>query len=423
MSDRRAFALCSPGPLLLLAGACLCPSAMAETSPWYVGVSQGLAHESNLYRVDTATPIGSLSRSDTVSNTSLVAGLDQPIGRQRLYGDAKLGVNRYSHNDYLNDNSYTLTTGLDWSTIERFSGNLGMASSRNQRSFNVDSGPNLVETRKNNENVAQVDATLRVGVATPLTLEAAVGYRRVGYSAPEYGSSQYQQVRGSLGVRYRPRIATFGVSFSLADSRYETSPTQAPGGQSAEKVRRSSLDLTVNWPSSGASSVYARLSPTRVAYHQFTQRDFSGLTGALKWNWLPTGKLNVETRLVHDISQESNFETFGGPVVVGTSNTGRTTTELHLVVGYELMAKIALSAALGTSHRSLEKAANVSGLSVVTAKGSDDTNTLSIGARWTPLRSVQVGCNVARDHRSASGGLTQDYSASSASCYGQLTLR
>lgn len=420
MSDRRAAAL---RPLALLALACLFPTAMAESSPWYAGVSQALTQESNLYRIDTTTPIGNLSRSDTVSNTALVAGFDQSMGRQRLFGNAKLGLNRYSKNDYLNDNSYTLTAGLDGSTIERLSGNLALAASRNQRSFNVDSGPNAIETRKNNENVAQIDASFRVGVVTPLTLEATLGYRRLDYSAPEYDSSQYRQGRGSLGVRYRPGITTLGASFSLADSQYRTSAAQAASGQAAEQVRRTSLDLTVNWPASGSSNVYARLSPTRVAYDQFTQRDYSGLTGALKWNWLPTGKLNLETRLVHDISQDSNFETFGGPLVVGTSNTGRTTTDLRLAVGYELTAKIAVNVVLGASHRALEQTANVSGLSVVAATGSDDTHTLSIGARWTPLRSVQLGCNMARDRRAASGGLTQAYRANTVSCNGQFTLQ
>jgi hypothetical protein len=165
------------------------------------------------------------------------------------------------------------------------------------------------------------------------------------------------------------------------------------------------------------------VSPTHVAYDQFTQRDYSGLTGALRWNWLPTGKLNIETRLVHDISQDSNFEAFGGPLVVGTSNTGRTTTELRLAVGYELTAKVALNAALGTAHRTIEQTANLSGVSVVTATASDDTATLSLGARWTPLRSVQLGCNVARDQRAARGGLTQDYRAGTLSCYGQFTLQ
>ena len=424
MSDRRATALRPPGLYSLLALVCLCPAAVAESSPWYLGVSQGLSYDSNLYRIDTNTPLGAgFSRGETVATTSLVAGLDQPIGRQRLYGNAKLGVNRYRNNDYLNDTIYNVTTGLDWSTVERVSGNLGLVASRSQRSFNVDTGPSASETRKNSENVAQLDASVRVGVVTPLTLEATLGYRRVGYSAPEYDSSQYRQSRGSVGMRYRPGTTSFGATLSLADSNYDESATPPAGGQAAEKVRRTSLDLTVNWPASGSSSVFARLSPTRVTYDQFTQRDFSGLTGALKWDWLPTGKLSVESRLVHDIGQDSNFETFGGPLVVGTSNTGRTTTELRLAAGYELTAKIALNAALGTSHRRLERTANASGLSIVTATGSDDTTTLSLGARWTPLRSVQAGCSVGRDQRAASGGLTQDYRAKTVSCYGQFTLQ
>jgi hypothetical protein len=420
MFDRRALARCLFAPLAL---ACLCPAALAETSPWYVGLAERLTHESNLYRVDTATALGQLSRSDTVSSTSLVAGLDQPLGRQRLFGNATLSANRYRSNDYLNDNSYALTGGLDWSSVERLSGNLGVAASRNQRSFNVDSGPGVSETRKNNESVAQVDATVRAGEVTRLTLEGTLGHRRVSYSAPEYAGSQYQQNRGSLGLRYRPGVATFGAALSLADSRYEASPSQAATGQAAEQVRRSSLDLSVNWPASGASNVYARLSPTRATYSEFTQRDFSGLTGALRWNWAPTGKLSVDTRFVHDISQDSSFETFGGTAVVGTSNTGRTTTELRFTVGYDMTAKTALTAMLGTMHRRLEQTANVASLSVVTAVGSDDTNTLSIGLRWTPQRSLQMGCNAAREQRSAAGRLTQAYRADTFNCYGQFTLQ
>lgn len=396
---------------------------MAQTSPWYVGVAQAVTHESNLFRVDAATPIGRLSRSDTVSNTSLVAGLDQPIGRQRVHANARLGTNRYRNNDYLDDSSYALTTGLDWSTIERVSGAAGVVASRNQRSFNVDSGPNVIETRKNNESVAQIDTSIRIGVVTPLTLEATWGHRRVQYSAPEFDGAEYRQGRVSLGARYRPRIVSFGAALSLADSRYAASPTQLAAGQPAERVRRTSLDLTVDWPASGASLLYARLSPTRAAYDQFTQRDFSGLTGALKWQWLPSGKLKLETRLVHDIGQDSSFETFGGPVVVGTSNTGRTTTDLNLELGYAVTAKIALSAVLGTSHRRLEQVASAPGLALVTANGSDDTSTLSLGVQWTALRSVMLGCNLARAQRAASGGLTQDYRSRTLACVGRFTLQ
>lgn len=419
MSDRlhTRSPSCAHAPTLLalvLAG--LCPLAGAEANPWYLGVSQAFAYDSNLYRIDDNVSLGDgFSRSDTISTTSLVGGIDQPIGRQRLFGNMSVGYNRYANNDYLNNTSYRLTGGLDWSTVERFSGNVSVASSEQQRRFNVDTPPGAApETEQNLERVNQVDAVFRAGTVTRLTLEASLGFRRVDYTAPDFASSEYDQTRGSLGLRYRPGIATFGAAVSLADTDYNVS---------AERVQRTALDFTGSWPANGVSSLFVRLSPTRVEYDQFSERDFDGLTGSLRWLWLPTGKLNIETRLVHDIGQDSSFESFGGPVVVGTNNTGRTTTELRLAAGYELSAKVAMNATLSTSHRSLEQTTNVSGQAIVTGTGSDDTVVLSLGARWTPLRSVQVGCDVARDQRSASGGLTQDYSANTISCYGQFTLQ
>jgi hypothetical protein len=399
---------------MLLAG--LCPLAGAETSPWYLGVSQAFAYDSNLYRIDdNVTLTDGYSRSDTISTTSLVGGIDQPIGRQRLFGNATVGYNGYANNDYLNNTSYSLTGGLDWSTAERFSGNVSVAASEQQRRFNVDTAPGAPpETRQNLERVNQVDAIFRAGTVTRLTLEGSLGFRKLDYTAAEYASSEYDQTRGSLGVRYRPGIATFGAAVSLAETDYNTT---------AERVRRTALDFTGSWPANGISSLFVRLSPTRVEYDQFSERDFTGLTGSVRWLWLPTGKLNIETRLVHDIGQDSNFESFGGPVVIGTNNTGRTTTELRLAAGYELTAKVAMNASLSTSHRSLEQTTNVAGQSIVTGTGSDDSTLFSLGARWTPLRSTQVGCNLGRDQRSASGGLTQDYSANTVSCYGQFTLQ
>ena len=422
MTDRRHArprALAPSPTLLALLLAGLCPLAGAEANPWYLGVSQAFAYDSNLYRVDDTTDLNlgrnpsltPLSRSDTISTTSLVGGIDQPIGRQRVFGNATVGYNGYANNDYLNSTSYSLTGGLDWSTVERFSGKVSVAASEQQRKFN-----DTNDTEKNLERVNQVDAVFRAGTVTRLTLEGSLGFRKLDYSAAAFASSEYDQTRGSIGVRYRPGIATFGASVGLSDTDYNTTN---------ERVRRTSLDLTGSWPANGISSLFVRLSPTRVEYDQFSQRDFDGLTGSLRWNWLPTGKLNVETRLVHDIGQDSNFETFGGPVALGTSNTGRITTELRVAAGYELTAKVAMNAALSTAYRSLEETTVVGDSAVVTGTGSDNTFTFSLGARWTPLRSTQVGCNLGRDQRSVSGNIRGNdaYSANTVSCYGQFTLQ
>ena len=73
--------------------------AQAQTSPWYIGVNQRFEHHTNLFQ-STAQEV-----SDTVSTTSVVAGLDQPIGRQRLYGRLTAGTSRYAERSDLNHNA------------------------------------------------------------------------------------------------------------------------------------------------------------------------------------------------------------------------------------------------------------------------------------------------------------------------------
>jgi hypothetical protein len=405
--------------LLALAGAAL--PAAAETSPWYVGISQAFTHDSNLYRIDSATPLDpGLSRSDTISSTSLVGGLDQPIGRQRVYGSLLLSANRYKNNDDLNGSSYRISGGLDWSTIERFSGNVNVSASQNQRQFNVDTAPGEVETQKNDETIEQIDAVFRAGVVTRLTLEAGVGYRQVGYSAASYANSEYDQTTGSLGLRYRPGIATFGVAYRHAQTNYADNGTELVNDNT-----RDSIDLTVSWPASGNSSLYLRISPTRVDYDNFNERDFDGVTGALRWGWTPTGKLKLGTRLVYDIGQDSAFVRLDSPTLpFGTSNTGRTSTELLLSADYEATAKIAVTSSLGYTHRSLEGSVNEGGQSSDTGDGSDNTTVFSLGARWSPTRSVQLGCEYGHDRRSVSGQPPrQAYSANTFSCFGQFVVQ
>jgi hypothetical protein len=404
--------------LLVLAGTAL--PAAAESNPWYLGVSQAFTYDSNLYRVDSATPLDpGLSRSDTISSTSLVGGLDQPIGRQRVYGSLLVSANRYNSNDELNGTSYRISGGLDWSTVERFSGNLSVAASQNQRQFNVDTAPGQVETRKNDETVEQIDFVVRAGAVTRLTLEGSVGYRQLGYSSEFYQSSEYDQTRGSIGVRYRPGIATFGAAYRHAQTDYKVAV-----GDRVNDNTRDSIDLTVNWPASGNSSLYARISPTQVRYDSFSERDFDGVTGAVKWDWSPTGKVKTAAQLVYDIGQDSNFERFGGPLnPTGTSTTGRTSTELLLSADYEATAKIAVSTSLGYTRRSLDRNLTLGGQQTDAGDGRDNTTVFTLGARWLPTRSTQLGCEVGHDRRSASGGLTQDYSANTVSCFGQFVLQ
>ena len=62
---------------LMLASA---QSAWAEANPYYIGVSQSVTRNSNVFR----TPNDQADRGDTISSTGLNAGIDQPFRLQPL---------------------------------------------------------------------------------------------------------------------------------------------------------------------------------------------------------------------------------------------------------------------------------------------------------------------------------------------------
>jgi hypothetical protein len=125
--------------LLCLTMALAAPAAWAQSSPWYVGGSVGVTHDSNLLRLGKPDPVpAGLSQSDTTTSVALIGGLDQPIGRQRLSGSFSLRDNRFDRNEKYNNQSYNLGGSLQWSSVYRLSGSLSAGVSRNLSTFNSD---------------------------------------------------------------------------------------------------------------------------------------------------------------------------------------------------------------------------------------------------------------------------------------------
>ncbi len=415
--------------LLCLAAAlaCVAPaSAWAEGNPYYLGVSQSLAHESNLYRLGDGQVLAAgsaASRSDTVSTTSLFGGVDQSIGRQRVYGSAFLRANRYQHNGGLNNESYALNLGLDWSTVKRLSGTLSVGADQSLAQFNSRTSTNSIETKKNLTRTEQVNANFHLGVVTRYTAEASLGYLQRSYSATEYDPYEFQQTSGSLGMRYRPsNLLALGAALRLTRATYPRF-SNVGGVFESDRLNRQDIDFTADWQPSGASQLSARLSPTRSNYDRNKLSDFSGLTGAASWAWQATGKLKLTTHLTRDTGQSAaavNLGIFG----TGVTDYSQTTTALQLRGAYDLSAKIALTSAVAYAHRALVNTQSSTFVAGQSTTGSDNTTTLALGARWTPYRSVQLGCDVSTENRgSSNAALSVPLGASSFSCYGQFTLQ
>jgi hypothetical protein len=396
-------------------------AAHAEANPWYIGGSQTFARESNLLRLSNGQePPPGYSKSDTVSSTALLAGLDQAFGRQRGYGTLAVRANRFSENDIYDNLSYNLNAGLDWSTIERVSGTLAAGASQNLSSFNLQEIGLLTE--KNTEDTQTLDASVRVGLVTEYALEARYGYRRVENSLeePSVQSRNFRQNTASLGLLWRPSSATtVGVALRGEKGIYPEFFV-FNGIALADRFTSQDLDFTFNHKASGASRIDVRLSYGTTEYDLATTRDFRGLTGAVTWDWQASGKSRLKLRLSHDTGQDSYA--YSSSNTGGTADYSQVNTTLRVQGDHDLTSKVGLTAALSYANRDLVRTLpNLSG--PIKSHGTEYDTIFSLGARWAPTRSVLLGCDASTERRRGEGDLVSDLDADRFSCYAQFTLQ
>lgn len=402
---------------LLMAGA---SGARADDdpNPYYIGVSQSFTHDSNVFRTPTA-------RGDSYSSTGLVGGLDQPIGRQRVYASGNVRTNRFQDISELNNISYGLNAGLDWSTIERLSGTVKLSLNESLATYGSTNQQQL--SKKNVENNGQFQARVQWGLVSLLSLDSAFTHQQLRYSAPEYNRYETNQDAVSFGVKYRPSgPLTLGAGLRHTRGDYPN-VTNVSGSKYA--YSRNDLDLTANWIPTGRSTVQGRLSFGKQRYNDASARDFSGTTGALTWLYRPTGKLSFSTALSRDTGQESSFQSLNlnGTPATAIGDNSRLTNSLSLNGGYSATGKINVNAGARYVRRSLvDTLALSNGVPIPATEGRDTIRSVSLGATYTPTRNWLLACNVARDSRSVSEGTalsSYPYTANTASCSAQFTLQ
>jgi hypothetical protein len=400
---------------LLLAGllaSMLASQAQAQQSPYSAGASVTVNRDSNLFRAAK----GLSTQGDTYTATGLRLGLDQTFGRQRLVASLDGNVNRFSRHTELDNKDYALSTQLEWSTLERLSGVLSAGANQslyqdrdNTQQF---TGRNILRSRN-------LGLQAQLGVVTDVSFDAGMSANQDRYSAASFASRNIDQVSTNGGLRVRPGS---GLSLRLglrhSNGRYAHATPVAE-----DKTKRDDIDFSTVVEASGASTFNARVSRTRLGHSLAGQTDSRGWTGALGWNWRPTGKLTVDVNLGRDSALGSTD--FNNQLTQLTSSNTNVQNTAGLRVNWEATAAWRVASSLSYAHRTLDNRldAGVLGSNVVTA--TDRTASFSLGLRYLPVRNVELGCNVGREDRSTdtTSNLTLGYAVTTASCFGQVYLR
>jgi hypothetical protein len=309
-----------------------------------------------------------------------------------------------------------LSSQLEWSTLERLSGVLsaGAHQSLYQDRDNTQqfTGRNILRSRN-------LGLQAQLGVVTDVSFDAGMSANQDRYSAASFASRNIDQVSTNGGLRVRPGS---GLSLRLglrhSNGRYAHATPVAE-----DKTKRDDIDFSTVVEASGASTFNARVSRTRLGHSLAGQTDSRGWTGALGWNWRPTGKLTVDVNLGRDSALGSTD--FNNQLTQLTSSNTNVQNTAGLRVNWEATAAWRVASSLSYAHRTLDNRldAGVLGSNAVTA--TDRTASFSLGLRYLPVRNVELGCNVGREDRSTdtSTNLTLAYAVTTASCFGQVYLR
>ena len=374
----------------------------------YVGGTVGLGHDTNVFR----TPKNVTATPDIYGFVGLIAGIDQPVGRQRLFVDASLRTTRYQDITQLNNEGYALRGGIDWETVGRLSGNLTAQANQTLARYGVAGA--AVITDRNLERVQELRGNAVWGAQQTLGAEIGGATRNLEYSNV---AAQGQNVREDSingGLRYRPSdLIRFGVGVRFTDGRYPKFFAAAPGSAAPLEYERRDVDFTVNWTPTGRSTLEARLSGTSQEYQQDPSRDFDGVTGSLSWLFRVGGRLGMRADIFRDTGTGATFLLLGQARTGAVGDNSGVATGYRLGGTYEITGKTQAEFNLGQTRREFDGA----------GAGNDTTTTYGVGLRWAATRAVGVGCQISGEQRSSSSVLSSDYSARLVLCTAQMVLR
>jgi hypothetical protein len=398
---------------VLLAAAVL---AHAETSPYYIGVSQAFSYDSNVFR-----QIDAFAKSSSWSSTALVAGFDQPYGRQRFYATANVAANIYQQLSELDNTSYAVNGGWDWDTIERLSGKL--YASFNQNLDNYGGLQQNIGAIKNIQNLAQAYGTLQWGQVSLLALDARLAYSSLRNSEDrlQFTRDDLDQASGSLGVRKE-----FGGQLDMG-----TGLTYTRGNYTVieREFDRYDYYISANWRASGQSTLSGRLNYSDWSYTGVNPYDESGLTGWVRWAYTPTGKLSLNTFFSYDTLANSGLTETGGVNPGSQGDSNQLTSSLQFSVNYAATAKINVNAFVNFYARTRDLLLNPPpGFPPLPVETRDRVTNLGLGANWAPSRNWLLSCNLSFDDRNQSSNsgdpsLLSPYTAWGASCSAQFVLQ
>jgi exopolysaccharide biosynthesis operon protein EpsL len=305
---------------------------------------------------------------------------------QRFQASVVDTITRYSKFDSLNSDALNYSTAWLWAVTPHLTGTLSADRTQSQVPFALAGGTqrNLLTT--NNRNF-----TLDFTVSGAWHLLGGMGHSEVNTEIPTLTIPSSTSDRAEAGLRY---VSRAGNSVTFLHRWIPANLTQQPLDPINlidTNYRDTESELRGSWTLTGKSTVEARaVHKERVNLH-FTQRNFSGVAGDLRYIWTPTGKTRLTLALTRDVLP---YSAFGNTI---ENSTYRVDNTLSLLAAWQATAKITVIGNVGRTDSDFRGP-----VFPLTQPPREDTlTTASLSANWAIARTVSLNALLQHDQRSS----------------------
>jgi exopolysaccharide biosynthesis operon protein EpsL len=298
-----------------MAGARAGATLPVEPRPVTFTAGTGLTFDNNLFRLPAGehpTGLESTSRSDLFWNAFVGGQAYLPVGRQVVRADLNVSTTHYDRYTFLNYRALNGLGAWDWRIGSVFSGTLSYGQLQALSSF-VD-----VHSFERNINTVRTAVSENEFWMLPdWHLTAGIVSTHADNSSPSLFFAKLEESALDAGIKY----LTYGqnylrLSWREAWGRY---PNQefipgtpgVPGTGSTIDNRYEQTDVGLDYyqAPTGASQLTARLAYTDRRMPNLPQRNFSGPTGRISWDYAATGKVGFNLLARREIGAYTDLVT------------------------------------------------------------------------------------------------------------------
>lgn len=275
-------------------------------------VYSNVTYDSNLFRVsgeDEAEALnGTDQMSDTITRVGVGLNIEKPISLQTLRFDGWLERVHYSNFDSLNNTAAHALGAWDWEVARLLDGTLSQSYDRTLSSFE--------QFNQQTKDLKTVYTTYADGAlhVTP-DWDVILGGRWREQNNDERDFLDRSESTVFTELRYLTAVNSH-VGLRLETTQGDLQDRETTDGVINNDYRQNRYSLVVGWEATTISRLQARVGLTQRQYDERSDRDFSGITGRVDYDWLATPITTIRFSAWHDVSS------FGGDIATYVVSDG-----------------------------------------------------------------------------------------------------